>query len=175
MTRVITTTGIVLRKRQLLRSDLQFTIFTEEFGKINVFAKGVRKITSKRLPNLQTGNLINIQINQYNNAYYLQTVQLISALSSIKQQSEQIEKLYLLFFILDRLLPEAQRENEVFKEVISFIVKFSKETRSSNMVLFQTLKNIVNILGYPSATNNINGLITEIEQIISEKIPRVSI
>jgi len=175
MTRVITTTGIVLRKRQLLRSDLQFTIFTAEFGKINVFAKGVRKITSKRLPNLQTGNLINIQINQYNNAFYLQKVQLISALSSIKQQSEQIEQLYLLFFILDRLLPEAQRENEVFREIISFIVKFSKEKRFSNKVLHQTLKKVVDILGYPSETNNINGLIAEIEQIISEKIPRVSI
>lgn len=175
MTRVITATGIVLRKRQLLRSDLQFTIFTEELGKINVFAKGIRKITSKRLPNLQTGNLINIQINQYNNAYYLQSVQLMSALSSIKQRSEQIEQLYLLFFILDRLLPEAQRENEVFKETISFIIKFSRDKSYSNDVLFQALKKIINILGYPSETNDINGLIAEIEQIISENIPRVSI
>ncbi|NCO88613.1 DNA repair protein RecO [Candidatus Roizmanbacteria bacterium CG2_30_33_16] len=175
MNRVITTTGIVLRKRQLLRSDLQFTIFTEEIGKINIFAKGIRKITSKRLPNLQTGNLIKIQINQHNNAFYLQTAQLISALSSIKQRSEQIEQLYLLFFILDRLLPEAQRENEVFKEVISFIIKFSKEIRFSNNFLHQALKNIVNILGYPSEANDINGLITEIEQIISEKVPQVSI
>lgn len=175
MRRIIKTSGIVLRKRQLLRSDLQFTIFTEELGKINVFAKGIRKITSKRLPNLQTGNLISIQINQYNNAFYLQTVQLISALSSIKQRSEQVEQLYLLFFILDRLLPEAQQESEVFKEVISFIVKFAKEKSFSNTILFITLKNIVNILGYPSEANNISGLLTEIEQIISENIPRLSI
>lgn len=175
MSRAIKTLGIVLRKRQLLKSDLQFTIFTEELGKINVFAKGIRKITSRRLPNLQTGNLINIQINQYNNANYLQTVHLISALSSIKKRSEQVEQLYLLFFVLDRLLPEAQRENEVFRETISFVIKFAKEKRFSKDILFQTLKNVINILGYPSEAKDINDLLTEIEQIISENIPRLSI
>jgi len=175
MSRVIKTLGIVLKKRQLLRSDLQFTIFTEDLGKINVYAKGVRKITSKRLPNLQTGNLISIQINQYNNGFYLQNVQLISALSSIKQQSKQVEQLYLLFFILDRILPEAQKENEVFKETIFFIIKFSKEKNFSNNALFDTLKKTINILGYSTEVDDFNSLLTEIEQIISENIPRVNI
>ena len=62
MKRTIKTEAVVLRKRSLPNQDAIVTLFTKELGKINTIAKGIKKITSRRLPHTQTANLINTVI-----------------------------------------------------------------------------------------------------------------
>ncbi|MBI4009495.1 recombination protein O N-terminal domain-containing protein, partial [Candidatus Roizmanbacteria bacterium] len=52
MKRTLKTEAIVLRKRSLPNQDKIVTLFTKELGKLNVFAKGIKKITSRRLPHV---------------------------------------------------------------------------------------------------------------------------
>ncbi|MBI4226632.1 DNA repair protein RecO, partial [Candidatus Roizmanbacteria bacterium] len=59
MKRTIKTEAIVLRKRSLPNQDTIVTLFSKKIGKVNAFAKGIKKITSRRLPHVQTANLIN--------------------------------------------------------------------------------------------------------------------
>ena len=41
------TQGVILKKRDVGEADRVFTLFTKDFGKITLFAKGARKIASK--------------------------------------------------------------------------------------------------------------------------------
>lgn len=47
MSRTYTTTGIILKRRDYQENDRLFCLYTKDFGKIDVVAKGTKKITSK--------------------------------------------------------------------------------------------------------------------------------
>src|SRR3989304_7106821 len=118
MSRAFKSEGIVLKKRSLPSQDIIVTIFSKEMGKIRVLAKGVKKISSKRLPHLQTGNIIGVVIyHSIEKKLYLQETALISGLSQIKKDSKKMSFLYFYFHLIDRLLPENQQEFEIYNDV----------------------------------------------------------
>ncbi len=50
--------GIIIKKREHRESDCIYTIYSKEFGKISVLAKGVRKISAKLRPHLELFNWV---------------------------------------------------------------------------------------------------------------------
>jgi len=118
MANILKTEAVVLKKRLLLNQDLLVVLFSESQGKIVVIAKGARKITSKRLPHLETANLINVILNKRKERLYLQESRLISGFSQLKADEKKVTDLYQFFYVIERLLPEnhfALRSLSVFK------------------------------------------------------------
>ncbi len=58
----VDTLAIVLKKEERQDMDFSFVFFTEKFGKLDVFAKGARKINAKLSPHLLLGNFVNLEI-----------------------------------------------------------------------------------------------------------------
>ena len=84
MRQSLKTRGFVLKKKPLLNRDIILSLFSEAFGKINVFAHGARTITSRRLSHIDTGNFITAEIDKREGRYYLKETKLISGFSQIK-------------------------------------------------------------------------------------------
>lgn len=170
--RKIKTEAFVLKKRKLLNQDLLISLFSQELGKITVMAKGVRRITSRRLPHIQTGNLINIVISKHHDYLYLQETSLISAFSQIRKSQDKLNYQYYLLFMLDRLLPERQKENRIYY----FVKKFFSELGSSEnfeMNIFERyLNKILQLLGYIKEEKRFYELSEVIENLIQEKPPQ---
>jgi DNA repair protein RecO (recombination protein O) len=120
MSKLIKTEGIVLKKKSLLDKDYLVTIFTKDQGKIRVLAKGVKKITSRRLSHLQTGNLIKLLINQKTIGFIFRKPRLSSGFSKIKKDKNKVKNLYLFLFIIDRLLAENQKDWSVYQIILNF-------------------------------------------------------
>ncbi|PIP63744.1 hypothetical protein COW97_01050, partial [Candidatus Roizmanbacteria bacterium CG22_combo_CG10-13_8_21_14_all_34_12] len=57
--RSLKTEAVVLKKKDLLNKDVLISVFSQDLGRLTLFAKGIKKITSRRSPHLQTGNLVN--------------------------------------------------------------------------------------------------------------------
>lgn len=60
MTRLIN--GIILKKQDYRESDRLFVIYTDELGKIEAVAKGVRKIKSKMAGHLELFSVVNLMV-----------------------------------------------------------------------------------------------------------------
>lgn len=170
MLKTLKTEAIVLKKRNLLGKDVLISLFTETDGKIIAVAKGLRKITSKRSPHLQTGNLIKIQLNRKKDRSYLEETSLISGFSEIKKDERKINILYQFFFVLDRLLPENQKENTVYQLTKSFLIKLSQKTLNNN-ILSIYLNKVLKALGYLKKDYTIEKLKKIIFDLINEKMP----
>ena len=170
MIRSLKTEAIVLRKKDLLNRDVLISFFTESLGRLTVFAKGVKKITSRRSPHLQTGNLINILVSHRNNHYYLQESQLISGFSELKKDEDKVKQLYSFLFVLDRLLPEQQKEIKVYNLTKNFLINVSKSSKTE-VIIVKYLTGIVILLGYLDKKVSQSELKSLIEEIINEKIP----
>lgn len=62
MSRTYTTTGIVLKRRDYQENDRLFCLYTKDFGKIDVVARGTKKITSKLKGYLEPFYLVKLMI-----------------------------------------------------------------------------------------------------------------
>ena len=164
------TEGIIFKKKDLLERDYLLTIFTQEMGKVRAIAKGVKKITSRRAPHLQTGNLVNFVLSSRNDMFYIQDTVLISGFSELKNNQQKIEVLYAFFFILDRMLPEQQREDEVYNLTKKFIIDLSRSSSFSRIQFGSYLQSLLQVLGYVHNPLPLPELISTVESIIHEKI-----
>jgi DNA repair protein RecO (recombination protein O) len=162
--------AFVLKKKSLLNKDVLISLFTQDLGRLTVFAKGVKKITSRRSPHLQTGNLINVLLNNRNDHYYLQESQLVSGFSELKKEESKVRQLYSFLFVLERLLPEQQKEIKIYNLTKNFFIDLSKYNKKETIIL-KYLTQVMKLLGYLDKDVSKAELISLIEEIINEKIP----
>jgi len=164
------TEGIVLKKRQLLNKDYLITFFTEELGKIVVSAKGVRDIKSRRISSIMTGNLINILLYVRRDHYYLQGAQVISLFSNIKKHENRQKTLYFFLYILDKILPEGQKEIRAYTLQKRLLIELSKAEMNKTKRLTYG-NNLLKLLGYQSKADTLEQMIDNIEEVMGKKIP----
>lgn len=127
MVRYFKDEGIVLRKKNLLNNDRLITILSKRKGKINLLGKGVRKITSRRLSHLETGNLIKFSFYKKDSYLYLRETELIYGYAKIKQNDRKINLLYLLFFIINKIVAENQKDELVFKRTVRMLKELNNQ------------------------------------------------
>lgn len=164
------TEGIVLKKRQLLHKDFLITLFTEQLGKVIVSAKGIRDIKSRRLSAIMTGNLIDTLLYTHGDYYYLQEARVISLFSNIKKYESRQRTLYFFLYLLDKMLPEGQKETRVYTYQKKLLIELSKEDMDDRKKL--ALGNeLLRLLGYQSKAESTEQMITIVEEVIGKKIP----
>jgi len=171
MTKAIKTEAVIFKKRSLLNKDYLVTIFSETKGKINVFAKGAKKITSRRLSHLETGNLIKAILNKKDERFYLHDSLLISGFSKIKNSRQKSNFLYLFLFILEKLMAEGQKDFSVYNLLKRFLIELSKNDKFNELWFYQYLNKLMRDLGYSKDNKSPNDLRFLIEEIINEKLP----
>ncbi|MFH0773208.1 MAG: DNA repair protein RecO [bacterium] len=162
--------GIILVKRKILHSDVLIIILTRHFGKIAVLAKGVQKITSKRISVLQTGNIVRINFTEkHNSLRYLSSVELISHLSSIKKELTKLHNLYILLYMFERLLPDGQKDPHIYLHCKNSIVRLAK-TKSDRFSLKTAMSETLTILGYGKC-QTYEECVSMTEDIMGKKLP----
>lgn len=166
----IKTEGVILRKRQLLNKDFLVSLFTETLGKITVLAKGVRDIKSRRSSAIMTGNLVNLILSPHGDRYYLQEARIISLFSSIKKDEVKQKTLYLFLYLFDSMLPEGQKETDIYDLQKKFLVELAKAGLSNVRILYYG-NNLLKNLGYSSNMDSTAQMVETIEHIIGKKLP----
>ncbi len=170
MMKVTKTKGFILKKKSLLNKDVLFTVFSEELGKITAIAKGIKKITSRRAPHIQTGNLVEVDFTSHGDTLYLQNSSLISAFSQIRTSEQKTTFLFLFFFILDRILPERQQETMMYQITQSFLFDMARNVDFSKENLTEHLNNLLSQAGYIHGYKSLSELIRTVEEVIHEKV-----
>ncbi|MDP4011924.1 MAG: DNA repair protein RecO [Candidatus Roizmanbacteria bacterium] len=162
--------GFVLKQKNLLEKDVLVTVFTKEYGKMTLIAKGIRSFTSKRAAHIQTGNFIKAQIRQSKSIWYLQSTELISGFLSLRIDAK-IDQIYLFLSIVDGLMPEDQEDIDVFDRMQHFFVMLSKNT-DHVQVLKQNLQKLLETLGYVDGELPLSELVQIAENTIEKRLPR---
>lgn len=167
---LIKTQGIVLSSKILPSDDVIYIILTEEMGKMRVYGKGVKKTSSKRRPHLQTGNMISIVLRKSHDTYYLQETTLVSAFSLIKQSSTKLNWLYSFLFMIDRLAPENEPDQNIYETLQKFMINLSK--LDSELELFTKSSNqLLSTLGYSSEELSLSDIKVLFTELTNQKLP----
>jgi DNA repair protein RecO (recombination protein O) len=112
--RVFKTEGIILKRHNVGEADRILTVFSKQYGKIRVLAKGVRRITSRRAGHLEvfTHVVLTIHISH--------AMDLVTEASSVRNGSlfdadaARLGYAYCVCELIDQLLADHQEHEDVF-------------------------------------------------------------
>ena len=105
--------GIIIKRKDLGEADIILTVFTKQKGKIQVIAKGVRKVISRRSPHTE---LLNLSVmGLYSGRMLILTeASTIDSFSDIKNDLKKATYAFYVCELVDGLLAENQEHKQIF-------------------------------------------------------------
>ena len=102
--------GIILQHNNFREVDRLLTVYTEEMGKLQVIARGARKISSKMAGSLEP--LLEVQMmfvhGRYNNT--VTSVEVLNSWQPLKTDVDKVQFANYISMILDRSTRDQQRD-----------------------------------------------------------------
>lgn len=109
------TKGIFLKQEGKGEADQLLTVFSEDFGKIEVLGRAVRKITSKLRSGADIFYLSEIEFIQGKNYKTLTDALVIEKFENIRNNPEKLETAYRIVEILDFLTGYEEQDQKIWK------------------------------------------------------------
>ncbi len=127
--------ALVLARKNFREFDQTVSLYTRELGKVEVLAKGIKKITSKNSSNLEVLSLAEIEIAQGKEIDYLTKVQSIRIFKDI---FSDFDKLFIARYVVklaDANILAQERDENIFNLLVSFLdfVNSATEINSLNL------------------------------------------
>ena len=136
--------GFVVKRVNLGEADRFITLFSLNNGKVEVLAKGVRKISSRRASHIELLNLVKFNSIKTSKNFILTEVELINSFEKRKNTLKQCEVAFLVCELIDNLCPFGQVNQELFEKVNEFL----NEGEESDNALLRFESAILTLLGY---------------------------
>ncbi|MEI7424806.1 MAG: DNA repair protein RecO [Candidatus Staskawiczbacteria bacterium] len=151
MTAKYKTKAFVLKKSDRNESDRIFSVFTDEFGKLNIFAKAIRKSTSKLRSGIDIFFMSEIEFIQGKNRKTLTDTSIVKKFSSISKDVKKFQIANGIGEILDNFIKGEERDKGVFDlldEVFCELNSQNSTTGKHTLLYYYFLWNALSIFGY---------------------------
>lgn len=151
MTAKLRTKGFVIKKKDRFESDRVFTVFTEDFGRLEIRAKAIRKIASKLRGGIDFLCLSEIEFIQGKNYKTLTDAVLIEKFNGIKENQEKLETAGKIADILDNLIKGEEKDEKVFSllaESFDKLKNCQNNKVNCQLVYYYFSWNLFSLLGY---------------------------
>lgn len=112
---------IVLARKNWREFDQMISLYTRERGKVEVLAKGIKKITSKNSSNLEILSLAEIDIAQGKEIDYLTKVQSVKIFKEIFSDLDKIFIARYAVKLADENILAQERDENIFNLLVSFL------------------------------------------------------
>ena len=108
------TQGIILKKEDRGEANQLFTIYTKDFGKLEIFGKAIRKISSKLRAGADIFYLTDIEFIQGKAHKTLTDAVLIEKFENIRSDLNKLKITYQISEILDELIKGQESDEEIW-------------------------------------------------------------
>lgn len=143
--------GIIINRYVVKDADRFLTIYTQEQGKISVYAKGVRSVKSKRGSQLDLFSHIKFEVFEKNDRLTLTSVELLDGHHLSKTSLSNISRLFQIGELIDKLTVEHDPHLEVYNLLVTALANLPRFETSEYLYRFK--KKLLKLLGYGNFEN----------------------
>ncbi len=133
--RVYKTQGVILARKNVGEADRILSIFTNEYGKLRVIAKGIRKVSSRRSPHLEVFTHVRLIVHHGKALDSITEAETIESFPQIRRDLSRVGIGYYLCEIVDTLLASRQEHRDVFALLLHALRELDTN-RSLNLPVF---------------------------------------
>jgi DNA repair protein RecO (recombination protein O) len=155
---MIKTEAIILKYSDTNEADRILTIYSKERGKINVSAKGVKKLESKLRYSIEPISYVQMILVEGKNFLILKDAVLIEQFLNIKKDLEKIKIAKKLTDFIDEAMAGEEKDEDVWFLILKTFKTLNVGGSASNIIEnFQ--KNLIKLLGYdPEQMKNLRDI-----------------
>ncbi len=128
--------SLILSRRDIKENDQIISFYTLEKGKLEVLARGVKKITSKNSAHLEPFSFVDLEIISGKGIAYLGAAQPVNYFSNIRRDLQKSLSAGFVMSALDKILHEGEKDQDIFNLILSWLEFVSLQTSESK---YQTL------------------------------------
>ena len=121
MTKSYKADGIIVARKNFGETDKLVTIFTKQYGKKVVLAKGIRRITSRRAPHLELFSAVSLVLRSGKSFDYITEVTTQEFFPYIRDRLERVGYVYVALELTARFTAENQEAFRVYERLIMFL------------------------------------------------------
>ena len=145
------TEGFVFKKEDRFDADRIFSVFTKDFGRVEVFGKAIRKIASKLKGNIEIFCFSELSFIQGKNKKILTDSALISKFSNLTKNPEKFLLAMRISEAIDSFIKNEQEDRKIWSLLIDTFEKLNHYTPRDNdqsLIYYYFIWNFVSALGY---------------------------
>lgn len=145
------TNGVMIKKKDLGEADQLFTIYTKDFGKLEILGKAIRKITSKLRSGADIFYLSDIEFIQGKTHKTLTDAVLIEKFENVRKDLGKLKITYKIADIFNGLVKGQEKDETLWnllKETFQRLNTCSLSTVNCSLIYYYFLWNLVSLLGY---------------------------
>ena len=143
--------GIIFQKKDVGEADRLFSIYTKDFGRLDLLARAERKIKSKLRGGLELFYLSEVEFIQGKTYKTLTDTILIDSYQGLRKSLEKLAEAHKISNILDRLMKEEESDGNIWElvlEVFGSLDSWREDKENWKLVYYYFLWNFFSILGY---------------------------
>ncbi|MDO8451945.1 MAG: DNA repair protein RecO [bacterium] len=143
--------AVILKRRSVGETDRIITLFTREHGKISAVARGVRRISSRRAGHIEVFSHVSVTL------YHGKTMDTVIEVERRLPWADlpvndlwHLSHSYYICELVDKLLPERQRDVDVYESLTSSLQKVfrCKSVREAEETVYTFALSLLWSLGY---------------------------
>ncbi len=145
------TRGLALKKEVRGEADQIFTFYTEDFGKIKILGKSIRKIKSKLKGGIKLFSLSDIEFIQGKIYKTLTDAVVIKNFKNTRENLEKFEIACQIIKITDDLIKREEKDKEIWdllRDVFGRLNDCSLLAARCSLIYYYFFWNLLSILGY---------------------------
>ena len=150
--------AIVLSRRDFREFDQMISVYTKEKGKLNLLARGVKKIISKNSAHLEPFSLVDIEIARGKEIDHLTKVVPINYFSNIRADLQKSLAAGFIVSTTDKLLHTNEPDKRIFDLFVGWLNSLNIQYPISN--IFSSIDgyivSLLNCLGYDIKQINVH-------------------
>ena len=156
---MIKTEAIILKTADANEVDRLLVIYSEKLGKINISAKGVKKLESKLRYSIEPISWVQMILVEGKNVLILKDAVIKDQFLKIKKDLEKIKIARKLADLIDEAIAGQERDDDIWHLILMTFKGLNENKIFPKSVLTDFQKNLIKLLGYdPEAMKNLKDI-----------------
>lgn len=150
-TGMIKTEAIILKTADQNETGRLLTVYSEKLGKINIQAKGIKKVESKLRGHIEPISYSQLILVEGKNSLILKDAFLLNQFLNIKKDLEKIKTAKQIANLIDEAMVGQERDDDIWKLILeTFGMLDVVSVRNVGNVITTFEKKLIGLLGYDS-------------------------
>jgi DNA repair protein RecO (recombination protein O) len=167
--RSYTSEGIVLARKNFGEADRILVLYTKNFGRISLIAKGVRRPKSRKRGHIEVFNHVRFQGVSGRGIDIMTEAEVIDDFKEVRQTLKKISLAYYLAEVLGRITHENEPNEDLFNLILTSFTKL-KTTKALKALRLNFITELLILMGYWPEGRDLPDPDEKLEEVIERQI-----
>jgi DNA repair protein RecO (recombination protein O) len=166
--------GIVLARRDYGEADRILILFSKDFGKLSLLAKGIRKLKSRKRGHLEVFSYIKFSAISGKGLDIITEAEIINNFSLVRKNLKKVSVAYYFMEVVGRVTREGEKNEDLFEIILDYLARLEKTDKLSSLRKGFVIDILV-VLGFWPKAKEMFDPDQVLEEVVERKINSVRV